>query len=186
MNLLAASLAAALDLTAPQAAERPPRPEVAVVVVTLDDVRQGQVRHGEALLGVLADEEFGRYRRVAPTVPAADFQSCEDDAPDYGLNFCARFYLHRGWAEGAPPTVVVVFTDQDRRGPPDGRPGAMRALCYGRGAQAANPDAQDAWLWPGSARMHGVSDWNRDLDALAACIDSALAETPGVPRPDPR
>lgn len=181
MRWLAASLIA---LLAPQS-EAPARPEVAVVVLTLDDVRQGQARYGRGLLEGLGREGFGRYRWVEPTVPATDFESCQDRHPSFGLNFCARFYLHRAWAEGDPPTVVVVFTDHDGRGPRAGRPDAMRVVCYGRGAQAANPELQDTWLWPGAARMHGVTDLERDERALAACIDAALSETPGVPRPDP-
>lgn len=168
----------------PQTAEAPPRREVAVVVVTLDEARQGQVKHGRSLLGTLGDDRFGRYRWVEPTVPASDFQSCEDDHPHYGLNFCARFYLHRGWVEGAPPTVVVVFTDWNDVSPRERGGSEMRVLCYGRGAEAFDAGAQDTWLWPDSARLRGVRDWERDQDALAACIDAALSETPGVPRPD--
>ena len=59
----------------------------------------------------------------------------------------------------------------------------MRALCFGRGAEPADPAAQDIWLWTDSGRVHGVRDWNRDRDALAACIKAALSETPGEPKP---
>lgn len=162
-----------------------PRPPIAVVVVTLDDVRQGQVKHGRSLLQSLGDESFGLYRWVEPTVSASDFQSCEDDHAHYGLNYCARFYLHRGWAEGAPPTVVVAFTDWNDVSPRHRGGSEMRVLCYGRGAVASDTRAQDTWLWPDSARVRGIGDWQRDQKALADCIDAALAEEPGVPRPDP-
>jgi len=161
-----------------------PRPRVAVVVVTLDEARQGQIKHGRIVLDSLGDDRFGRYRLVEPAVPLDDFRSCEDDAPEGGLAFCARFSLHRGPTPETPPYVVVVFTDN-----PDARPrnhrGTMRALCYGRGDGAVDASAQDTWLWPGSAQVHGVNDWNRDQDALAACIDAALSETPGEPKPAP-
>lgn len=172
-------------MTGGQVAEAPPRPEVAVVVVTLDDARQGQIKHGRGLLDVLGDERFGRYRLVEPVVPAEPFRHCEDDHPDYGLNFCARFYLHQEWREGMPATVVVVFDDRDARKPGTAHADEMRVLCYGRGAVAADLAAQSTWLWPGSFRIHGVRDWERDQAALAACIDAALSEEPGTPRPDP-
>lgn len=161
-----------------------PRPEVSVVVVTLDEARQGQSKHGRALLDTLGDDRFGRYAMRQPTIPTSEFPHCEDDHPDHGLNFCVRFNLHRAWTEGATPTVVVVFTDQGEGPEFHERSGRMRALCYGRGARAADPAAQDIWLWPASARVHGVRDWNRDRNALAGCIDAALSEPPGEPRPD--
>lgn len=178
-------LAAALVLqTAPEAQDQ--RPEVAVVVITLDSVRHGQIKHGRDVLAALGDVRFGRYRLIDPTLPLDDFRSCEDDSPAYGLDFCARYSLHHGLTADAPRHVVVAFDD---RSPVAGgslsRGGEMRVLCFGRGAVAADAKVQDTWLWPGSARIHGVNDWNRDQDALAACIDAALSETPGVPRPRP-
>ena len=175
-------VAAALAL---QAAPSPQeaRPEVAVVVITLDSVRHGQIKHGESVLASLGDERFGRYRMIAPTIPLDDFRSCEEDRPKYGLDFCARFNLHRALTADSPPHVVVAFDDWTGEAPSPYRSGAMRVLCFGRGADAAAAKVQDAWLWPDSARIHGVNDWNRDRDALAACIDAALSETPGVPTP---
>ena len=172
-------------LASGQVAAAHERPEVAVVVVTLDEARQGQIKHGRSLLGVLGDERFGRYRWVDPeTTTAAEFSSCEDRHPDYGLNFCIRFTRHSTVLDGTPPTAVVVFTDRNDRAPATGRADEMRVLCYGPGAGPANAEAQDTWLWPNSARMHGMRDWDRDKDALAACIDAAISEEPGVPRPD--
>ncbi len=170
-------------LAAGQAVPTAQRPEVAIVVVTLDEARQGQIKHGRNVLAALGDERFGRYRLLEPAIPTAGFEDCVEDHPEYGLNFCARFNLHRAWNEGAPPHVVVAFTDHDLTWREDD--GDMRALCYGRGDRAADAAAQNIWLWTGSARMHGVRDWDRDQDALAACIDAAMAEVPGTPRPDP-
>ena len=158
-----------------------PRPRVAVVVVTLDDVRQGQIKHGRNVIATLGDEDFGRFDWVEPTIPLDDFDECENDSPEYRLSFCARFYLNR--APDSPPHMAVVFTDRSP-GVSSGRDrGDMRALCFGRGAEPADPQAQDIWLWTDSGRVHGVNDWERDKDALAACIEAALSEAPGAPKP---
>lgn len=171
-------------LAGPALSQSPdPRPALAVVVLTLDDARQGQIKHGRQLIAALGDERFGSLRLVDPTIPQDDFSQCEDDSPEYGLPFCVRFLLHGSMTAEPPPHVVVVFDD---RGPGEAAArerGDMRALCFGRGAEAADPEAQDIWLWTGSARIHGVRDWDRDMDALAACIVAALSETPGEPRP---
>ena len=181
-SLLPALIACAL--AGPALSQVPdPRPAVAVVVVTVDDARQGQIKHGRNVLAALGDERFGRLRLIDPTIPLADFRDCEDRSPEYGLAQCARFYLHRALTPEAPAHVVVAFDDR-RRGGPSGREGGdMRVLCFGRGAAPSDPETQDAWLWTGSARVHGLQDWERDQMALAACIDAALSETPGEPRP---
>jgi hypothetical protein len=178
-------LAAALALQATPGAAQEARPEVAVVVVTLDDARQGQIKHGRAVLGSLGHERFGGFRLIEPTIPLGAFPGCEDDSPRFGLEFCARFNLHRALTPDAPPHVVVVFDDQPANAPLHRGADEVRVMCFGRGAEAADPAAQDTWLWPDSARIHGVQDWNRDQQALAACINAALSETPGVPRPRP-
>lgn len=162
-----------------------PRPQVAVVVVTLDNVRHGQVKHGRHVLGALVDERFGRYRLIDPTIPLDHFSECEEDTPEYGLARCARFYLHRSLTSESPPHVVVAFADQRRGFPSEYGRTYMRGLCFGRGAGPVDPEAQDIWLWPGSLRIHGVQDWERDMDALAGCIEAALSEPPGEPKPDP-
>lgn len=160
------------------------RTRAAVVVVTLDEARQGQIKHGRSVLDVLGDERFGRFELIEPTIPLDDFRDCEDDSPEYSLPFCARFYLYRALTPESPPHVVVVFADRRRGDSSERGRGDMRALCFGRGAEPADAQAQDIWLWTNSARVHGVQDWQRDQDALAACIDAALSETPGEPKPD--
>ena len=159
------------------------RPEVAVVVVSLDDARQRHVKHGRNVITSLGHEQFGRFRLIEPTIPVDDFRSCEEDTPEFGLAHCARFYLNRSLTPESPPHVVVGFTDQRPGDPSGGQSGDMRALCFGPGAEPADPAAQDIWLWTDSGRLHGVRDWNRDRDALAACIKAALSETPGEPKP---
>lgn len=162
-----------------------PRPRVAVVVVTLDEARQGQIKHGRGVIETLGDERFGRFEWVEPTLPLDDFRECEDERPEYGLARCARFYLRRARTPDSPPHVVVALADQRRGASSEGRRGDMRALCFGSGAMPANAQAQDIWLWTDSARVHGVNDWERDKDAMAACIEAAMAEPPGEPKPGP-
>ena len=59
-----------------------PRPRAAVVVVTLDEARQGQIRYGRDLLAILGDERFGRFDWVEPTLPLeAPAAPDEDPAP---------------------------------------------------------------------------------------------------------
>ncbi|GAA0640089.1 hypothetical protein [Brevundimonas lenta] len=173
-------------MAAGQAAEPPARPEVAVVVLTLDQVRQVQARHGRSTLDALGDERWGRFRFVDGPVEAERFATCEDEWADGGLDYCVRFYLTRAEvATGAPPTVVVVFDDQPAKAAVHRGAGEMRALCFGRGVTPSKAEAQDTWLWPDSVRMHGVNDWERDRDALAACIDAAAAEPfTGLREPD--
>lgn len=158
-----------------QTANAPTR--VAVVVVTLDEARQGQIKHGRNVIAALGCERFGRFDLIEPTIPLDDFHDCEDDNPERGLPFCARFYLHRALTPDSPPHVVVVLADRRPRASSDRSRGDMRALCFGRGAEPADAPAQDVWLWTDSARVHGVNDWERDKDALAACVDAALSET---------
>jgi hypothetical protein len=178
---------AALTLSSGASQSPPaPRPETAVIVVTLDEARQAQIRHGRDLLRALGDERFGSWRFVEPTLATDGFASCEDDRPEHDLDFCVRLNLNRAWVEGAAPHMVVVFTDEGPNRPDTWKGPGMRALCYGRGAEAADATAQDVWLWPGSARMHGVNDWEADKVALAGCIAAALSETPGTPRPKSR
>jgi hypothetical protein len=162
------------------------RPRVAVVVVTLDQVRQIQTEHGRATLAYLGDEEWGQLSLVEPTLGPDAFMSCKDERADGKLDYCLRYYLTRAeLAAGAPPTVVVAFDDQaaearTRHG------GEMRVTCYGRGIVPADAAVQDTWLWPRSAHMHGVNDWNRDRDALEACIKAAASEPwTGLRQPDP-
>jgi len=159
------------------------RPEAAVITLSLDEARQGQIKHGRSLIASLGHEQFGRFQLLEPTVSMDDFRFCEEKTPEFGLAGCARFYLHQSLTPESPPHVVVVFADHRPGAPSDREGGDMRALCFGRGAESADPAAQDIWLWTDSGRVHGVNDWRRDQDALAACINAALLESPGEPKP---
>lgn len=163
----------------------PSRPQVAVVVVTLDEVRQIQTRHGRGALDLLGDPRWGRFDWVEPPLTPETFASCENDRAVGRLDYCIRFYLTRAELPAyAAPTVVVVLDDYTPRRP-DGRSGEMRVTCYGRGVVPADPVAQDIWMWPTSARMHGSRDWDRDVEALARCVAAAASETwTGLRQPD--
>lgn len=174
-------------LAAPALSQTPAarsRPQVAVVVVTLDQLRQIQAGYGRSALASLADEQWGRFAWTESTLAPDAFQSCEDERSDGRLDYCIRYYLTRAeMPADAPPTVVVAFDDlpaaERRRG------GEMGVTCFGRGVIPADAAAQDTWLWPGSARVHGVNDWNRDRDALAGCIEAAASEAwTGLREPD--
>lgn len=161
------------------------RPTVSVVVVTLDQVRQIQAQYGRSALDSLGSANWGQFDLADAALTSGLFESCEGDRADGRLDYCIRYYLTRAeLAADAPPTVVVAFDDRAPGGP-DRQGGEMRVTCYGRGVIPADAAAQDTWLWPGSARMHGVNDWNRDRDALAACIAAAASEPwTGLRQPD--
>ncbi|HYC75110.1 hypothetical protein [Brevundimonas sp.] len=174
-------------LANPAVSQRPDtRLRVAVVVVTLDEVRQVQARHGRSTLASLGDRARSRFEFAEPALEAGLFVACEDDRPDRALDYCVRYYLTRApMPADAPPTIVVAFDDQTPAARDRRRPGAMRIVCYGRGVVPADPAAQDTWLWPDSARLHGVREWDRDRDALAACINAAASEPwTGLRQPD--
>lgn len=163
----------------------PTRPQVAVVVVTLDDVRQIQNRYGMHALAYLGDPRWGRFDWVDPRLTPDLFSSCENDGASGRLDYCIRFYLTRAELPvDGPPTVVVVFDDYEPQRP-DSLGGEMRVTCYGRGVVPADPAVQDTWLWPTSARMHGTRNWDRDVDALARCVSAAASESwTGLREPD--
>jgi hypothetical protein len=161
-----------------------PRPEIAIVVVTLDAVRQVQTRHGMNALSRLADPDWGRFEWVEPRLAPDTFSSCENDRAER-LDYCIRFYLTRAELPAdAAPTVVVVFDDY-APARPDGLEGEMRVTCYGRGVVPAEPVAQDTWMLASSSYFHGTRRWDRDVDALGRCIAAAASETwTGLREPD--
>jgi hypothetical protein len=162
------------------------RPRAAVVVLTLDQVRQVQTRHGLSLLEQLGDERWGRYDIVEAALSAELFEPCRDERVDGRLDYCVRYYLTRAVSPAeAAPTVVVAFDDDPRPANGGRKPGQMQVVCFGRGVVPADPAVQSSWLWPNSALMHGVNDWDRDEDALAACIGAAASEAwTGLRQPD--
>ncbi len=185
-------IAAALSSLLIAAAPTPPaaaqaRPRVAVTVVTLDQLRQIQAGYGRGALEGLGDPRWGRFDWAPPTVEPALFASCLDERMDRRLDYCIRFYLTRAELPAdAPPTVVVAFDDEPGEGRRSFGGESLRVSCFGRGVTPADAAAQDTWMWPGAARMHGMRDLERDADALAACIAAAASEAwTGLRQPDP-
>jgi len=174
-------------LAGPALSQTPgPRPEVAVIVVTLDDITQLQARYGHSIVESLGRETWGRLTYVEPPLPASTFDECQDYRSPERLDHCIRFLLDRaGAAAHQPPIVVVVLDDQPRGTPPRRGADELKVNCFGPGKAPHDPAAQTTWLWPDALRIHGVQDLQRDQDALAACIDAALSETPGEPKPGP-
>lgn len=162
------------------------RPRVAVVVVTLDQVRQIQTRHGQSAIALLGDARWGRFAFEESPLTPETFASCRDERADGRLDYCVRFYLTRAELPAdAPPTVVVAFDDKAFGTPSNRGAGEMRVTCYGRGVVPTDPGVQDTWLWPDSARMHGVNDWTRDRQAVEACMRAAASEPwTGLRQPD--
>lgn len=179
--LLAVALASSALSHAAEAQERV-MPRVSVIVLTLDQLRQVQARHGQAVLAAIGDERWGTMALVEPALSPTLFEACRNRRPDDGLDYCVRYHLTRAaLAADAPPTVLVAFEDGPSAAP-DRRGGEMRMACYGRGVVPADPVAQSTWLWPDSARVHGVNDLNRDRDAMRACILAAASEPWTGPR----
>lgn len=179
--------ALAAPTTAPPLAAARERERVAVTVITLDALRQGQERYGRALLESLGDARGGPFDIVPAGVGPDLFGPCIEDRMDHGLDYCVRFYLTRAELPADGPPVVVVALDDD---PGEGSRGfggeELRASCFGRGTTPAGGKIQDTTLWPGAERMHGMRDLERDRDALAACISAAASERwTGLREPDP-
>lgn len=167
--------------------QSPARPGVALVMVTLDQLRQLQAAYGRSSLEVLGDERWGRFTFEDAAIGPELFEPCLDERPEGQLDYCVRFYLSRAdLAPDAAPTVVVVFDDHARGRQPDRRPDEMRVVCFGRGVVPADPAAQTTWLWPGAGLLRGTRDLDRDTDALADCIAAAASERwTGLREPDP-
>lgn len=163
------------------------RARIAVTVVTLDQLRQVQAGYALAALEALGDVRGGRFDWAPPALAPELFGPCVDRRMDLGLDYCVRFYLTRAELPAdAPPPVVVAFDDQPAPGPDRHGRETLRVSCFGRGVVPADAAAQDAWMWPGAERMHGMRDLERDRDALAACISAAASESwTGLRQPDP-
>lgn len=176
-------------LAGPAAAQSPLRPRVAVTVVTLDELRQGQQAYARSHLRALGDARWGAFEWAESVIPTDVFAPCVDERMGHGLDYCVRFHLTRAHLPAdAPPVVVVVLDDADGALQVPAQVGgeAMRATCFGRGVVAADAAAQDVWLWPRAAAMHGVRDLERDEAALGACIQAAASEPwTGLRLPDP-
>lgn len=150
-------------------------------MLPLDELRRGQEAYARSTLAAVGDE----LGLLAGVLPATVEQDCADDRMDLRLDYCVRFYVTRAEAPPGTAAVVVVFDDWPAGRDGGHEDGALRVTCFGRGVVAADPAAQDTWLWPHAARMHGLRDLDRDRAALAACIRAAASEPwTGLRQPD--
>lgn len=152
----------------------PPRLPVAVVVVSLDDATQGQIRYGRWTVEAVGDET-GSFAFTPPPLEEAAFRACLDDELERAAT-CARFYIgHNNAREARPPVVVVLLADAATDD--EFKTGQLQAACVGVGEAATNPGRQTIKLWPDAARMHGVNDLTADRNAMTGCIAAAGAES---------
>jgi len=151
------------------------RPSVRVTVVTLDEVRQGQVAYVQGLIDGLGGRWGGFWLTRSDTGPYA-FRSCRDDRAEYAER-CVRFGVQAGGMKHDHQGVVLIVDDAPPQRP-DRRGGEARVVCVGVGEAATDVRAQAVDLWPDAARVHGSNDLERDRAALTACVKAALAEAP--------
>ena len=152
----------------------PPRLPVAVVVVSLDDATQGQIRYGQNVVAG-AGGEYGSFNFTPPPLDEAAFQACLDDDLERAAT-CARFYIgHHNAREARPPVVVVLLSDAGADD--EFKSGQLQVSCVGVGEAATKPGRQTIKLWPGAARMHGMNDTLEDQAAITGCIAAAGAES---------
>ena len=152
----------------------PPRLPVAVVVVSLDDATQGQIRYGRSVVAGTGSA-YGSFDFTAPPLEEAAFRDCLDRDLERAAT-CARFYIGRHNArEARPPMVVVLLADAARDD--EFKSGQLQVTCVGVGEAATQPERQTIRLWPGAARMHGMNDTLADRDAATGCIAAAGAES---------
>jgi hypothetical protein len=167
-----------LALSVALMAQAAPPPSAAVLIVTLDDARQDQMRYVRELADDVARSFSRREGALIDMVPSAAsvaaFQPCIDDLHDGGVR-CARFYAARAPAEAAPLVVILV---SDAGQADRARPGSAAVRCVSVGAGPTDPVRQDTRVWPGAPMMHGVNEWMDDRAALAGCIAAAAAEAP--------
>ncbi len=152
----------------------PPRLPVAVVVVSLDDATQGQIRYGRNVVSG-AGSEYGSFDFRPPPLDEAAFQACLDDDLERAAT-CARFTIrHNNAREARPPIVVVLLSDADAD--EEHKSGQLAVTCVGVGEAATSPERQTIRLWPTAARMHGLNDTLADQAAITGCIAAAGAES---------
>ena len=152
----------------------PPRLPVAVVVVSLDNATQGQIRYGRSTVGAVGGEH-GAFTFTPPPLQETAFQACLDDDLERAAT-CARFYIgHHNAREARPPVVVVLLADAGDD--EEFKAGQLQVTCVGVGEAATNPKRQTIKLWPGAIRVHGMNAALEDRNAITGCIAAAGAES---------
>lgn len=152
----------------------PPRLPVAVVIVSLDNATQGQIRYGRSTVEA-AGGEYGAFTFTPPPLEETAFRDCLDNDLTRAAT-CARFYIgHNNAREARPPVVVVLLSDA--ADDEEFKPGQLQVTCVGVGEAATNPGRQTIRLWPGAARVHGMNAALEDRNAITGCIAAAGAES---------
>lgn len=165
-----------LMAAAAPAAQEPALRRVAVVVVSLDDATQGQIRYGRTIVAATGSGH-GVFEFTPSPIEETAFQSCLDRSLDRAAE-CARFYIGHNSARAArPPIVVVLLSDADAD--EESRNGQLAVSCIGVGEAYSDPERQTIRLWPDAARVHGMNALLADRAAMTECIGSALAEGGG-------
>lgn len=165
-----------LMAAAAPAAQEPTLHRVAVVVVSLDDATQGQIRYGRTTVAATGNGH-GVFDFTPSPIEEAEFESCLDRSLDRAAQ-CVRFYIGHHTASAArPPVVVVLLSDADAD--EESRNGQLAISCIGVGEAYSDPERQTIRLWPDAARVHGMNALIADRAAMTECIGSALAESGG-------
>jgi hypothetical protein len=152
----------------------PPRLPVAVVVVSLDDATQGQIRYGRSVVAT-AGGDNGSFEFTPPPLDEAAFRACIDKDIERAAT-CARFYIgHENAREARPPIVVVLLADATADD--EFKAGQLQVSCVGVGEAPNSPERQTIRLWPDAVRVHGMNDLLADRNAITGCIAGAGAES---------
>jgi len=163
-----------LELLLTLAPIQAPRLPASVVVVSLDNATQGQIRYGRETVSELGSER-GSFDFSPSPIAEEAFQPCIDDRLDRAAT-CARFYIgYQNARDARPPLVVVLLSDADQDN--DGKYGQLEVTCVGAGEAASSPEKQTIRIWPDAARMHAPNDLMTDRSAMTDCISSARAES---------
>lgn len=163
-----------LMVAAAPAAQEPAPREVAVVIVSLDDATQGQIRYGRTTVAATGNGH-GVFDFTRSPIEETAFESCRDRSLDRAAQ-CARFYIgHHSARAARVPIVVVLLSDADAD--EESRNGQLVVSCIGVGEAYSDPERQTIRLWPDAARVHGMNALIADRTVMTDCIRSALAET---------
>lgn len=172
MSLPLPQLLAALVVMAAGAGASP-KPEIAMVVVSLDGVSKQQVDYARFIAERTGDVE-GPFLLTPGRLRAEDFNGCTklDLA---GAVACVRAQIGRKRARTArPPLVVVVLADTSPGDEPYGD--HLDASCVGVAEISSDPHLQTVRLSPMSQMMHSPDPMNREIAAMNACMTAAVAE----------
>ncbi|MDQ8027690.1 MAG: hypothetical protein REJ23_03115 [Brevundimonas sp.] len=144
---------------------------VALAVVPTDWVTHGESRYLETLLSSL--ERGGRLQRTPSTLDPERIHSCLDDsAPEPCLR---RQSIATGQSAGESTALIVIGLSSGEVIDGEERD-AVQVYCIRAGSGDVAGNRKPTALHPSADRMQSVQPFQRDLDALSACIEAARAE----------